>query len=203
MIHSCIWKGWSPSHYFIECFHHMSLSRRAMNKFPWCQYSNENIHVCFWIVGEKNNNSKTFDAAAFFSAVSIELYWLLNLKLYVVLNVPGNSMKCFVWKLLKFSTSRLWFYWFSPKCQSSAFNPIHSSLAVYRWQTFITANNGNMLQLVRKVGVHRMVIVCMPLISNEIICTNKKPLQIPYSHTKHMHFQILCSLLCAMVFKML
>lgn len=102
--------------WFIECFHHMSLSV----VLPWINFDDVNIqmrsfHLHFLSPQKKRKRtrksisvfelkwrrkcSKSF-GAAFSSITEIQRYLKLSL---VVFNVPWNSMKCFVWILLKFS----------------------------------------------------------------------------------------------------
>lgn len=81
------------------------------------------------------------------------------------------------------------------KCQSSDSISIRfggdGSLLVYRWQTFITANNGNMLQLVCKswryiYHGHTHSTVCKPLIWN-YVRANSHSFKSHTTYAKHMH----------------
>lgn len=125
-------------------------------------FSKMKIQISVWIGGEKGS-TKTFDAA-FYYTIQTQLYWLLNLKLFICsLMCPGIRWNAFCLDIVKvLNKFTVWFYWFSPKCQSSVFNPIHDSLAVYRWQTFITEleTMENVLQLVHKVAVSVLCAAC-------------------------------------------
>lgn len=162
---------------------HMSLSRRDMHIFQWCQYSK--TFVSFLFCFQKWKFKSLFELGArkeerkAFYYIQTQLHWLLNLKLFICsLMCPGIRWNAFCLDIVKvLNKFAVWFYWFSPKCQSSVFNPIHDSLAVYRWQTFITEleTMENVLQLVHKVAVSAlcciwaMVILSVwkPLIRNE------------------------------------
>lgn len=92
---------------FIEFFHHMSLSRRAMNKFQWFQYSNACIpyflfkNSYLFLNWRGKENVKTFDAALLVLCANSTVLVIGFETFVLVSNMPGILRNAFCLDIVK------------------------------------------------------------------------------------------------------